>query len=162
MHYLIAHPPSAVSDVSRDLRIPLSVASESLRLLNSRGLLRATRSGRWVVYSTGADPTIEHAPIILRALRGTLRPHQKSVNQAFSALTGFTHPRRIAVFKALADGPSHLAELRSKTGISTPALQRHLGKLRRRGYVQRHRGLYSRRCPQRPLLKALMELAARA
>lgn len=52
---------ATVSELARRCHVPPNVASENLRLIQSRGLLRASREGRWVYYSVGADESVRHA-----------------------------------------------------------------------------------------------------
>jgi DNA-binding transcriptional ArsR family regulator len=53
----------------------------------------------------------------------------------FNLATGFTHPRRVEIFRALKDQPRTLSQLQAATGISGRALARHLRKLHARGLV---------------------------
>lgn len=161
MQYLAGHPERTVSDVARDVKMPLTAASEYLRALNARGLLRANRDGRWVLYRMQADPGVPHAGVLLRALASTFRARAQPLEEAFAALTGFTHPRRIALAQALAGGPLDLKTLRRQSGISVQAALRHLRKLGKRGYVLKRGDRYVCGHPRTPLAKALLDLAVR-
>ncbi len=139
--------------------MPLPVASQSLRILNSRGLLRAERKGREVLYCVGDDPALPETRILLLALQSGLGKRRGSVETAFSALTGFTHPRRIMIVRAVAQGASCVSDIRAATRVSRMAAIRHLGKLVRRGYLVKHEGGYLVARPASPLAQSLLNLA---
>src|SRR5947208_17162889 len=48
--FLLQQPEQTVSEVASHLNLPQSVASQYLRTLESRSLLKARRVGRWVKY----------------------------------------------------------------------------------------------------------------
>lgn len=158
----MSHDELTVSAVARLAVIPMSSASEYLRTLNARGLLEARRVGPDVRYRLQADPTVSHADALVEALRTTFRTSREPVRKAFAALTGFTHPRRIAVVQALGRETLPLKDIRRRTGICAQALLRHLVKLERRGYVVKTHELYRCAAPRSPLGKALLALALKA
>ena len=49
-HFLLQKPDQTVSAVAKRFKFPVPIASESLRLLESRSLLIARRVGRYVKY----------------------------------------------------------------------------------------------------------------
>ena len=159
MQYFVRHSARTVSDVAHDLDIPVTTASEYLRTLNARGLLGARREGRWVLYRMQADPAVPHARSLLAALAATFRIRAKPMKEAFAALTGFTHPRRIALVRVLARGPSDLKSLRRQSGISVQAALRHLRKLEKRGFAFREDRRYALGRPTSPLGRTLLDLA---
>lgn len=109
-------------------------ATQQLRALQARGLLRASRRSRWVFYRAQADPLVAHASRALTAvMKAITRGDSRRAMQA--AFTVLTHERRIRIIQALAAGPLEFAALQARTHISTPALWRHLRKLRRRTVV---------------------------
>ena len=111
-------------------------ATQHLRLLQSRGLLRIRRAGRWAYYRTEADPLVEQAAPLLsvmtRALQRRIEP-----DDIVCALTAYTHARRVRIVCALAAGPLHFDALSARCGVPWPALSRHLRKLERRRVVAR-------------------------
>ena len=136
-------------------------ASQCLRALNARGLLRVRRVSRWVEYRLGADPAVPETAPLVRALRRQLRGGRAAVTATFADLTAFTHPRRLLIVRALpAKDGAALGALRAATGISEPALFRHLLKLVHRGVVGRDDGLYRRLVTGTPVLRTLTMLAA--
>lgn len=132
--YVSAHPGVTVSLVARHCRLLVSRASEHLRALQARGLLRAQRHSRWVSYSAGANPSVVHAPPILAAMQAAFARHD-TTNEIFRAVTAFTHPRRPALAAALHGRPQHPEQLARRCGFSIAATLRHLRKLERRGLV---------------------------
>ncbi|HBA84136.1 MAG TPA: hypothetical protein DCZ95_08590 [Verrucomicrobia bacterium] len=158
LHYVMATSSASVSDIARALQMPLAVASSYLRALNARGLLRVKRKGRFVVYEAAADPTMPEIGVLLPAIKAIFRT-KDPFRTALEVLTGFTHPRRIALLKAMEGGAVDLEFLREKTGISKPALMRHLRKLRKRGCVMRSNKRYQRVRPGTALGRTLLALA---
>ena len=123
-----------VSQVAVACGVSVVQATQHLRGLQARGLLRVRRSSRWVFYTAAADPLVTQAAPALAAVRAAFA-RGDGVRDLQAAFTAFTHERRIRIACALAAGPADVAALRARTGISAPALQRHLRKLRRRGVI---------------------------
>jgi DNA-binding transcriptional ArsR family regulator len=161
LHYVIKKPLSSVAHIATSLHLPVHVASEYLRALNARGLLRAKRQGRLVLYEAVADFSVPEAWILLVTVESAINKQHKTKDILFS-LTGFTHPRRIELVRAIHAGAVDLRSLKIKTGCSTPAVTRHLRKLRRRGFVVSDHGLYRCATPTNPLAKTLLALALRS
>ena len=159
LQLLLRMPDQTVSAVARQLRLPLSLTSEYLRVLEARGLLAACRRGRQVTYSPGRTKTPISNSGLAAALSATLGPKDGPLDTVFRLLTSFTHPRRVEIFRALQSGASKTERLRAVTGISERALQRHLQKLMRRGFVTRRHALFSATHPPGRLGRALARLA---
>jgi len=162
LRHLFLRGPLTVSVVAAELGLALSPASQSLRALNARGLLQATRRGRWVTYETAPDPAVSHADGLLRALRSILLADENGAARAYRVATAFTHPRRCAILDVLQQDPMTPGQLQHRLMISSPALQRHLRKLRRR-YLIAHTGHLYRILPTKDLLtKAFLAATAGA
>jgi DNA-binding transcriptional ArsR family regulator len=161
LRHLITHGPGSVQDIAVALRIPVPTASEGLRALNARGLLTVTRRGRHVTYGAGDDPLLPEARELLQALTREL-PATKRMEPAFAALTGFTHPRRIALVRAVARGATSLRAVCARTAIPLISARRHLSKLMRRGYlrscVEGRKRTFGLGHPPSPLAQALLRL----
>jgi predicted ArsR family transcriptional regulator len=159
---LLTNSDRTVSAVAETCSISTVSASQSLRTLNARGLLRVGRTGRWVAYHVGHDPAVPETAAILRALCSQLGEGGAGIEATFKELTAFTHPRRIRIVRALAKhGGLPFATLCGVTGISPPALCRHMRKLESRGAVRKRKGAYVCARPASPLLRTLMRLAIR-
>jgi len=137
---LIRESPRTVSAVSGIVHLRESVASDYLRLLQSRGLIQCERRGRYVFYSDRSDPAVSHAGILLSALRNVLSSKRMPLESVVFTLTAFTHPRRVLIVKLLSASALRTKELQRSACISEPALARHLAKLRRRSIVAWKRG----------------------
>jgi DNA-binding transcriptional ArsR family regulator len=163
LRYLLLRKDAVrVTEMARDVGAPLSLTSEYLRALNARGLLTPVRQGRQVLYRAQDDPTLPEARILLHALRLGLAREEQWVKTAFDALTGFTHPRRIAMVQAVARGAFRVADICDKTGVSRRAVARHLNKLVRRGYLGEIHGNYRVVRPAPIIARSLLSLALRA
>lgn len=143
---LCARPDQRVSDIARRLGMSLSLASQSLRALNARGLLFARRSGPLVYYRPCANKSIPNSVRLLRAILKTFANDKNPVENIFQYSTAFTHPRRIIIIKTLWKSPMQLEELSLKSNIPSRAISRHLRKLMVRGFLQRADRKYSL-CP---------------
>jgi DNA-binding transcriptional ArsR family regulator len=121
----------------------LPIASAYLRLLESRGLLKAHRVGRRVEYrvapTTRAGPHAKLIPVLRSVFARNARP----AHIVFRLVTALTHPRRIKIFCALRAGPSTLDQIRFVTRVSSRALLRHFEKLEARGFIRHRQGVYS-------------------
>jgi DNA-binding transcriptional ArsR family regulator len=70
---LVQTPGQTVTSVAQHCSLPLSVASESLRMLESRGLLTVQRVGRWVKYRLCSGPGGRANSGLVAALRTTFQ-----------------------------------------------------------------------------------------
>jgi predicted ArsR family transcriptional regulator len=130
-------PSPSVGEVAGSLRIPVNQASQFLRALQARGLIRAQRHSRWVRYVPVPDPLVPEASLILKALRRALLDEKRAEADIRRTLTGFTHPRRLVILADLRrKRPVSIEDLAFSTQISLPALSRHLAKLEARALVR--------------------------
>ncbi len=156
---LVQQAPQTVSELALRLELALPVASQYLRALEARGMLTSLRVGRRVDYRPSAVQA-ESAHELVVALRSAFQRGASPIESLFRLSTAFTHPRRIELFRALQTKACSLSELRTATGISVQALQRHLGKLEARGFVACRLGIYSATTPAEGFGRALARLAA--
>jgi len=156
---LLREPDQTVADVAKNHGLSESYASQCLRALNARGLLAVRRVGRYVIYWGAPDPTVPHSGRLLRALREVANREEAPVASIYRDATAFTHPRRIVIMRALvAEQGLPLSLLRELTGISTPALKRHLRKLRSRGFFRATPRGYAPSTPEGEFGRALLRL----
>src|SRR6266404_7771673 len=144
-HSLLLRPDQTVSAIANRFKLSLPIASESLRLLESRSLLTARRSGKYVKYRvvpTSRDNLKSRLAAELRVIF-----HERTLSKAsdtiFQLVTAFTHPRRIGIFRALRMKPRTFDQIQAATGISALALSRHVKKLETRRFIECRDGLYS-------------------
>ncbi len=148
-----------VSKAAEETGYPLAEVSLMLRQLQSRGLVRAQRKGRWVIYHGEADPKIAHASTLLKAVAHALGRNVKPDDIVLS-LTAFTHARRIMLVRAMEEGGNSVERLQELCRMSAPACYRHLSKLIHRGFVEKQADrTYRLVRPQDPLAQTLLRLA---
>jgi DNA-binding MarR family transcriptional regulator len=136
---IAADGPACVTALARRCRLSRFVATQSLRALQARGLLRATRTSRWVVYDLQTDPAVRHAADVQQAVLAAFRRGETHADIRRAA-TAFTHERRLLLVRALAAGPSTAPALARRCAMSPNALYRHAAKLERRGLLRRSDG----------------------
>ena len=155
---LLQSPRLTVTAVAESNNISVVSASQCLRTLNARGLLRVSRDCRWVKYCVGHDPSVPATESLVAALSRQLwGGNKEAVDRTFKDVTAFTHLRRISIIRSLVRYKSmSVQQLRAATGISVPALHRHLAKLISRGIVRESDRVYSYVRPKSPVLRLLM------
>ena len=157
---LFKEPGLTVSAVGERLDLALPVASQYLRALEARGLLRARRSGRWVHYQLPAANAGGPAALLVMALRQVFRQEAHPTEVLFKLATAFTHPRRIELFRTLQGQRPDFRQLKTATRLSAWALRRHLEKLKGRGFLDQQQGHYAAAHPESAVGRALARLAA--
>lgn len=133
--------------------------SESLRLLNARGLLRVRRRGRHVYYRIGGDPSVPDSEGLLKVILPALASRAGAAKQAYKLLTAFTHPRRVRITRELSRQSMTLSEIRERIDCSMPAAVRHVRKLLSRGMIKRTKDKYALARPRDRIRRALLQLA---
>lgn len=151
-------PGLSVSVIAGRIGASLPAASQALRALESRGLLTAQRIGPRVHYRPRLARPGEPLHDLTHALRETLgREH--GTDEAFRIATAFTHPRRIAMVRQLGQESLDAAHIRAACRVSSPAVMRHLRKLRSRGVLIPNGHGYELAARPNRLLQALIQLA---
>lgn len=132
-------PDATVEEIAASAAIPHNKASMGLRALQARGLLSVRRQSRWVHYLPEPDLLVPSATPVLAALRHALVTAPLKETEIITALTAFTHPRRLSILQRLSQGraPQIAEVLVAVTHISPPALWRHLMNLEARGLASR-------------------------
>jgi DNA-binding transcriptional ArsR family regulator len=142
LQLLLEQPGLGVSAVARRLGFTVPVASQSLRALEARGLLRARRVGRRVTYRPATDAASPRSSLVV-ALRRMFQSEPAPGEAIFKLATAFTHPRRIELFRAVHKRAGTPADLRAITGMSRRAMERHRRKLAARGFLTNQEGKWS-------------------
>ncbi len=152
-------PDSAVSEVAERMKLSVCHASEHLRALQARGLLRASRVSRWVRYAAAPDPLVEGSRLLVDALRQVLVVERQKEPALIRTLTAFTHPRRLAILCLLLDrSPLYAEDIAAMTRMSLSAFSRHMNKLRLRGFTVCDAGKWSILKPCDSLAQTLLAL----
>ena len=133
---LIHKQPQSVSQLAESAALTLPVASQSLRALESRGLLIVKRRRRRVEYRIPSAAEAGSLADLIAALKTALRPELPAITEIIKLATAFTHPSRIQIYRSLASGQKMPMPIQTATPISARAQARHLGKLWARGYVE--------------------------
>ena len=155
---LLGESALTVTEVAEKNGISRISATQCLRTLNARGLLRVSRTGRWVEYRVGHDPSVPATKQLVAALSRQLAGGG-TVEQTFKDVTAFTHPRRVRIVGLLARGNKmSVPQLCNATGISIPALYRHLRKLVDRGVVRETEGVYTYARSGSPALRTVVRM----
>ena len=158
---VLREPGQTVSGLANEMRISRSRASQELRRLQSRGLLKATRRGPFVTYRPIPDPQVPSAAPLLKALKKALRPTSElACNEVRRIAIGFSHPRRIAIARILATGPHHAEALHSKLKFPMAALYEHLCILKTSQQVQHSGVMYRWARLTHPLDQCLFQLVS--
>lgn len=133
---LVRQQPQSVSQLADLVALTLPVASQSLRALESRGLLKVKRIRRRVEYRIPYTAEAEALTDLITALKTSLRREPLPTAQIIKLATAFTHPSRIHIYRCLNDGQKTQMQIQAAAQISARALNRHLGKLIARGFVE--------------------------
>ena len=158
---LIRQPNQTVSALAERVSLSMPAASQYLRALEARGLLTCRRVGRRAEYRPSPGTGEGTAEEIVKALRLAFRRRAQPIEAIFKLATAFTHPRRIAVFRALTNGGDSFAELQAATNMPARALSRHLAKLEARGFVKDEEALYVATIHRHPFGRVLARSARR-
>ena len=135
---VLRQPGRFVSELAPEAHLSVPVASQYLRDLQARGLISVERRSRWTFYGDQPDGSVGHAAPVLAAMRAVLAINALVTKPTQRTLQGFSHPRRLVVLRLLARSDARgICDLRRATGISEPALLRHLRKLEGCGLVRR-------------------------
>ena len=155
-------PGKSVSALATIVGIGVSDASQELRRIQSRGLLKADRQGRHLIYRMEPDPQVPSAAPLLQALQSalsTLPPGRDADMIPIAA--GLAHPRRIQIAQLLRQSPQSPMALRNATHIPLCPMNHHLNALKKGQWVQGNRNQLAFALPAHPLAQALAALLAR-
>jgi DNA-binding transcriptional ArsR family regulator len=150
----------SVSAIAKRLHLAMPFASQSLRALESRGLLVAHRQRRSVLYRLGPLTDSNGNPNLLACIRPLVRHGETGRQTIFKLATAFTHPTRVELYRLLKGRPRELLELPAALGVSLRAVFRHLRKLERRGFVRHEDGVLHLAEPDEAFGHAIAALAA--
>lgn len=152
-------PGRSVSALAAAVGIGVSDASQELRRLQSRGLLKADRQGPLLVYRMESDPQVPSAAPLLAALNTALSAWPPAQDETMIPLaTGLAHPRRIAIAQILAKAEQSALALRTAARIPLCPMSRHLKTLKGGGWIAGNKKRLRFAIPAHPLARVLAEL----
>ncbi len=159
---VVKAPGLPVSELAERADVDCPVASQELRRLQSRGLIRRGTAGRNVFYRPEPDPQVPSAAPILKAMQAAFAAAPAEEDSRTAAIAAaLAHPRRIAILQELRAGPRNIHALAAALHISRRTLYHHLQALRRGKMIGRGR-LVFRPVPNRhPLAVGLVALLNR-
>lgn len=154
---ILERPGQNVSQLAERAGIGVSDASQELRRLQSRGLLRRSAHGLAIVYQAIPDPQVPSAAPLLHALKAALAASksEESIRQTASALA---HERRIALAGALLHDPQDGTQLARQTRLGAATLRWHVKKMKTAGLVGKAGKRYVLRPDSSPLAAVLVHL----
>ena len=156
---LLAEPGLGVTGLAAAAGIGQSDASQELRRLQSRGLLRRIRQGRRVFYRPRPDPQVPSAAPLLKALRSALAGRPPAADGTIRRLAaGLAHETRIKLARELRNGPRRNATLAQALHLAPNVVHRHLQRLVAAGWVRRESSWLLFDPPRHPLARALAKL----
>ena len=157
LRQILQHPEQNVSEMAAATGISQSAASQDLRRLQSRGLLRRENQGSSVIYRLVPDPQVPSAALLVEALKKALSSPDDG--EFLGLAKAFSHERRIQILQVLLNGPQDRTGLRTITRIRTTPLNHHLRSLMEAGCVQQEGRKFLFTPTRHALLQALLKLS---
>lgn len=156
---IIQIPGQCVSELAKAEKVSRPRASQELRRLQSRGLVRVERSGRYARYYPESDPLVSSAQPLLRAMGETFgRMKPETGEQIAKMAMGLSHAKRMDIVRALRAGPLDIRGLAAKLRMPVETLRHHLGFLENGGWVECAETTWKLAANDSPLAKCLMNL----
>lgn len=154
----LLEPGQNVSQMAKRLGIGISDASQELRRLQSRGLLRRTCQGRSVTFMPIPDPQVPTAAPLLEVLKAALLRSRPDLAAFAGMAHALGHERRIALATALRTGPLNRIALATHVHSCPETIDWHVKTMLDGGLVVREGQGYALNpnCP--PFLAALLRL----
>jgi len=160
LRLVLATPGLCVSRLADEAGIKLSLASQELRRLQSRGLLRAERRHNQVRYLPAADPQVTGAQALLDALTASFDrfpPTRDALILKWAA--GLSHPRRVAILQELLQGSRTPSSLASRLHIPLRTVYRHVTILEENLWLRCRHGACRVRRTAHPFARCLADRA---
>ena len=159
LRLLLANPALDVSALAEAAGIGQSDASQELRRLQSRGILKRLRQGRHVRYRPIPDPQVHSAAPLLKALKAALAAQPPEQDKVICRLAmGLAHETRLKIARELLTGPRRPGPLAQALRLSPNALHRHVQWLKAGGWVRREGSWLLFDPPRHPVARTLSKL----
>lgn len=152
-------PGRNVTDLGQAVGIKRADASQELRRIQSRGLLKSKRCGLPLIYQMEADPQVSSAAPLLQAIQAALAATNPGQDARMCEIArGLAHERRIAILRILLTGPCTFADLSQQLHISPTSLADHLSVLLETNWISRKKDIIRWRPIRHPLAQTLLTL----
>ena len=156
---LFERPGQCVKDLGAAVGVKRSDASQELRRIQSRGLLKAQRQGLPLIYRLEPDPQVVSAAPLLKGIQTALHSYPpKQDVEIVRIARGLANERRLAIAKALLAQSRTSGELQQSLTLSRSALSQHLQILVQSGFVVKQRMQYHFKSPAHPMGRVLVRL----
>jgi len=156
---VVKEPGQTVSRLADISGISLSRASQELRRLQSRGLLKTERERSTVKYFPIPDPLVPTAKPLLAAMKSAFTQIPPAADKpAIDIATALSHPRRIAILTELLKSPQDFNALQTAVHIPAVSLQRHLRLLQRLNLAKQTKRAWMFIPNQHPLTRCLIRM----
>ena len=156
-------PGRSVTEIGVSVGVKRSDASQELRRIQSRGLLKSKRQGIPLVYRMEADPQVPSAAPLLKAIQTALASRLPEQDAEMCAIAkGLANERRVGIARILRDSPQTPLDLQMRLNLSAPALAKHIRSLVNSGFAEKRKTLIHFKVPQHPLARALAKQLSRA
>jgi len=156
---VVKEPGQTVTALADAAGIKVSRASQELRRLQSRGLIRAERERNTVKYLPVSDPLVPVAKPLLAAMESAFaHPESAPDHLAIEMATALSHPRRIHIIRELLKGPRDFDALQRAVHIPMGSLYRHLDLLRHLNLVRQARKTWAFIPNAHPLTQCLIRI----
>lgn len=159
LRQLYENPGNNVTEHGRAVGVKRSDASQELRRIQSRGLLKSTRIGRPLIYRMEPDPQVSSAAPILQAIQTafSIYPPERDPDMC-QISNGLAHERRIAIAWLLQKAPRSMSDLQTHLPLSPQGLEHHLIPLLKSGFVKQKKSSLYFQDLSHPLADALSRL----
>lgn len=158
LRQVLESPGANVSQLAERSEIGVSDASQELRRLQSRGLLKRSCQGPSVIYLPTPDPQVPSAAPLLKALRGVWTAHQLTEDEVARISIGLGNERRIAIVRALFRQSLSPAQLAGAVRADPGSLNKHLKILKESGWVRKEDKQFVIQPAANPFMAALLKL----
>ena len=154
---ILANPGQNVSRLAQQMGISISAASQELRRLQSRGLLRRASQGPSVVYTPDPDPQVPSAAPILAVLKTALAESSAPHDVILRIAKGLSSEKRILLLRELRAGPQTVLALSRILQTSSMNTRNHLAALLSSGWIAKEGHRYARTSPSHPFMATLSD-----
>ena len=159
LRQIVEMPDRCVTDLAAAAKISESRASQELRRLQSRGLLKRSCQGAAVVYLPIPDPQVPSAAPLLKALQAAWSGTPPGeIDEVARRAMGLACERRVSIVRALAQQPQSAVDLANLVRTGPDNLKKHLRILRESGWVAKEGKTFALRPATHPVQAALLKL----